>query len=523
MGIMEAHKEGKTPALCYDRVSTAGQAGDGFSLEYQEQYAKLYSESNGLYIVYNFNVTESAWKKDRKHFRIMFDKAKQYGIKNIIFKNTDRMSRNHHDLSTVEELIDREGFIIHFFQDNRKIDAKSNHNERFILSINLAVAKQMGDKARHDALASHEYKAKKGIFPMRPPMGYKYDLEKKTHYIDPDKESTMRFIFDSFDFEHTGISIREFRDIINDKGFRSPTGKLWSTAQLHHILSNPFYHGEFRFRDQIWPGTHQPYYQKDRYIARVERMHVKYNNNREGRHDFILAGFLKYGKHILTGEIKKQKYVYYTSRYVKVSFREDAIFEEINQEFFDLVLGDQIYDYLKQSYIDTVMVSRKKKEREGAVISRKIAELEQKKGKMIMLLVDDEIDKQGLRIAMDDINAELKHLEEERHRVNIDYHKYVQSVEETIYLIKTIPGHYKLANAGERVKLLKSMASSIEINKEGKIHINWKKPFSFILNDDILPIIKDQKVRTYPIRLPESDMARTVEHYSYQWVIYIAA
>ena len=109
------------------------------------------------------------------------------------------MSRNYRDLVEIEDMIDREGFQIHFYQNNKILNADSNHNDRFILGIEIAVAKQLSDKLSHDIKQVHQYKARQGIMPGRV-FGYKYDREMKRHHIDPEKENMLRFIFDTFDF-----------------------------------------------------------------------------------------------------------------------------------------------------------------------------------------------------------------------------------------------------------------------------------------------------------------------------------
>ena len=53
---------------------------------------------------------ESAKDKGRKTFNQMIDLALQFGIKDLIFKNTDRMSRNYYDLLRITELIDKHNF-----------------------------------------------------------------------------------------------------------------------------------------------------------------------------------------------------------------------------------------------------------------------------------------------------------------------------------------------------------------------------------------------------------------------------
>ena len=54
-GISKALKQGKIPALAYDRVSTAEQVNTGLSLTHQNTGAQEYADRNNLHIVYTFS------------------------------------------------------------------------------------------------------------------------------------------------------------------------------------------------------------------------------------------------------------------------------------------------------------------------------------------------------------------------------------------------------------------------------------------------------------------------------------
>ena len=62
-------------------------------------------------------------------------------------------------------------------------------------------------------------------------------------------------------------------------------------------------------------------------------------------------------------------------------------------------------------------------------------------------------------------------------------------------------------NKEEKTELIKSMAKLIIIKKE-KALIQWKKPYSFILDPDIIK--HKEIVRTIPVKHAQSDDLRTV-------------
>lgn len=95
--IAKTWQEGKTPTFAYDRVSTQEQAEKGISLEYQNENSHKYAENNNFKIVHFFSAAESAYKEGRVEFNRMLDCALDLNVKDIIFKNTDRLGRNDID------------------------------------------------------------------------------------------------------------------------------------------------------------------------------------------------------------------------------------------------------------------------------------------------------------------------------------------------------------------------------------------------------------------------------------------
>lgn len=271
-GLREAQAARKTPAFAYDRISDKVQS-EGLSLAYQESHAAQYSERNKIQIIHYFTVVESAKKEGRKVFNRMIDTALQFGVKDLIFKNTDRMSRNYHDLIRIEELVEKHDFNIHFYQTYRTLNKKSTYADKFVLNVEIAAARQLSDKLSHDTKENQLFKARNGIAPLGSPIGYKYDKKQRMHVIDIEIEAFMRKFFDTYD---TGTySLSAFADWLNQQGYKSPTGASWRISNVHYLLTNPFYHGEFFYSGWVWPGKHQSYYNKKRFYSRLNRMGTK--------------------------------------------------------------------------------------------------------------------------------------------------------------------------------------------------------------------------------------------------------
>jgi len=159
--VDQAITEGKAPALSFDRVSTLDQQQHGYSLQNQTASAESYAERCNLQIIRAFTIAESSWKsRKRPEFKKMISTARQYKIKHLVFKCVDRMSRNFHDLALIMDLIDQEGFTVHFYEGGgKKIDGSSTYADKMIIGVEASVAKNWSDKISYEVKLSNEYKA----------------------------------------------------------------------------------------------------------------------------------------------------------------------------------------------------------------------------------------------------------------------------------------------------------------------------------------------------------------------------
>ena len=85
-------------------------------------------------------------------------------------------------------------------------------------------------------------------------------------------------------------------------------------SELHRLLKNPIYMGDFRWLGKIHRGSHQPLVTRDtsaRVQAVMEGKGVKRHGHRKQLHPFM--GLLRCARCgcSMTAERKKSKYVYY--------------------------------------------------------------------------------------------------------------------------------------------------------------------------------------------------------------------
>ena len=487
-GIQKALKEGKRPAFAYDRVSDQANAG-GISLEYQETHAGYYAERNGLMIVHYFTVIESARKEGRKVFNRMIDLAMQFNVKDLIFKNTDRMSRNYRDLMRIEDIYEKHGVTIHFYQTYRTLNQKSTYADKFIMNVEIAAARQLSDKLSHDVRETQKFKAARGVPPGRLPMGYSFSKEKRTIIIDPKHERFIRFMFDEYDSGK--YTLQQFVDFLNDQGYRSQTGRLWNKSYIHVILTNRIYTGSFEYGGDVIKGNYEAYIDEERFEKRMEQMGALRMGTKTHSHDFLFSGILycaECGRR-MTGDRKKGRFTYYVHACRKtwkgVYIPEDDISRIIDDYVREYAITEGMAETLKSLFLDAITIKTSDQQASVSVISRQISELEVKQSRILDLFADAQIDHNALKRKMEEFQKEIDRLEKQKKQAGIDRNKFILKTSEIIETMRRFPEIYAESTGEHRVAIIKSMASKVLISQD-QAEISWIPPYSFIMKKEIL-------------------------------------
>lgn len=519
--IISARSAGKTPAFSYDRVSTEKQADTGNSLTYQKDNAELYAERAGLIIVHQFSAAESAFKEGRVVFNKMLDLAMQTGVNDIIFKNTDRLGRNDIDWPRCKALARGSGLRIHLYELGIIFSQSSTAEEEMFLDNTSTMAKYWSNKISQSLKKSYAWKAKQGIPPARFPVGYLYDKEKQIHIKDKDKEEMLNFIFDTFD--NGNIGLVSLASLLNKKGYKSSTGGSWEKSYLEVILKNPIYAGFFFHNGIEYQAHHEPYYDKARYYKRLRMMNERRVSARKRKHDFPLSGILRAGEtgRVLTGEIKKGRYVYYTHRRPDVIFKQEVIFKMIDSYIENLIFTDDYAARLKSAFKESVNEKLKDAATVKSGIVRKISALEARQQKFMDLYADDDIDKNALKKKLHDIRIEIDRLLDSQKRLNIDKEKMLLDITTCIDNLKELPYWYAQGTPEEKGDLLKTMIVRMYVHPD-RIEFEWLPIYQEMINGGImafknLPVRKSKQLRT------RSDDFRTAINDIIDSIIQIAA
>jgi DNA invertase Pin-like site-specific DNA recombinase len=290
-------------AVIYTRVSSREQEQEGFSLDAQSKLLREYAVRNGLEIAHAFEDVETAKATGRKQFgeMVTYLRRNHRSCRILLVEKTDRLYRNYRDAVTLEDL----DIEIHFIKESQVLSKDAKSQIKFMHDIRLAVARNYSENLREEVKKGMQEKASQGIYPGRAPFGYRNNGGTRSIEIHPEKGAIAQRVFELY------MSGR-YSLLTLSKAIRGETGASISKTNLHKMLTNPFYIGQFEWGGHTYGGTHTPLI-TPQLFSDVQAVIRGYNKPKYGKHDFAFRGLLKcaHDACTVTGEIKKGKYVYY--------------------------------------------------------------------------------------------------------------------------------------------------------------------------------------------------------------------
>jgi len=195
----------------------------------------------------------------------------------VVVYKVDRLTRTLSDFARLVEIFDTHQ--VSFVSVTQQFNTTTSMG-RLTLNVLLSFAQfereVTGERIRDKIAASKRKGMWMGGFV---PLGY--NVKDRCLIPNPSEVSTVRRLYQLY-LEHKNV--REVRAAAGRGNLRSKTGKLFSRGQLYHLLQNPLYIGEVRYKEERHPGLHEAIIDHDTWKAvqvqlaknRVARRHGRY-------------------------------------------------------------------------------------------------------------------------------------------------------------------------------------------------------------------------------------------------------
>jgi len=218
------------------------------------------------------------------------------------------------------------------------------------------------------------------------------------------------------------------KQVADEIGLRSRSGKTLAESKIHYILTNPFYYGAFRWADSnIHPGKHDPMITKGEFDAAQRILHYRYKAQPHYKH-FAYTGIMRCGecgagitaeaktKHCKNGNVHHYTY-YRCNRGVDPKCSQQPIREEgLEAQIADMVGSIRIPEQFHDWAMKCLKVDHEKEKQDQDTIrnvrNNAIKVCEKKMSSLVDLRIDGEIGPEVFKRRKEELLAEQKKLEE---------------------------------------------------------------------------------------------------------------
>jgi site-specific DNA recombinase len=334
-------------AVIYARVSSKDQEREGYSIPAQLKLLREYAQNNDFKVEREFVDIETAKMAGRKNFTEMvryLEKSPTCRV--VIAEKTDRLYRNLRDCLTLEDM----NVEIHLPKEGQIISRDSRSQAKLIHGIHVVLARNYIENLKEEVKKGMREKAEQGIYPSRPPLGYRNNKMAHTIEIDPVRAPIAKRMFELY--ATGGLSLQ-----LVWKTLKGEFDIALSKSHVEKLLKNPFYAGTFYWDGRLYPGTHEPLVSRTLF-DQVQGVFRSHNQPKYRKRVFAFGGMLRcaYDNCTVTAEIKKNRYTYYhctgyRGKCALPYIREEELGERLGQVLKNIHIPNDVLAQLEQSWL----------------------------------------------------------------------------------------------------------------------------------------------------------------------------
>jgi len=462
-------------AILYARVSSKDQEKEGYSIPAQLKLLRDYAAKLGFTIVREFVDVETAKATGRKQFGEMLQFLKQHpDCRVVIVEKTDRLYRNFRDFVTLEDL----NVEVHLPKEGQVISKDSKSQTKLVHGIQLVIARNFIENLREEVRKGMREKAEQGIYPSRPPFGYRNNQLLRTIEVDPEKAPILKRIYELYSSGQYSLGTLR-RRIVEEFGI------CQSRSYLERILKNPFYLGLFVWEGKTYRGTHTPLVGSELF-ERVQMVFRGHNRPKYRKHEFAYSGLLRcaYDDCMVTAELKKGKYAYYhcTGYRGKCElpyFRKEELGERLGEVLTNIHIPDQVLGPLQKAMIQDRGRTQEHNQREIERLNQRLKAVRHRIDRAYLDKLDGKITEdfwhrktQEWRLEEQQILMAIQGLSEINPDQALDSVRILELANKAYSL-------YVRQNSTERAKLLRIVLSNCRLDA-ASVYPTYRKPFDLI-------------------------------------------
>jgi len=364
----------------YARKSTESEDRQVLSVEAQLVELREYAKKENLFIKEELSEAKTAKQPGREVFNSLVKRIERDEANGILAWHPDRLARNSMDGGKIIYLTDTGKLVdLRFPTYNFENSAQG----KFMLSIIFGQSKYFVDNLSENVLRGFRQKLRRGEYPGFAPLGYKNNILDHSIEVVPEAAHKIRELFELY---ATGrYSMEELRKLATASGLASRRKHVrLSLSNIERILKNPFYYGAFRFKGELYEGTHPPIITKELFDKAQSALRVRSKPRINAPHYHVFRGFIQCAECgcMITSEIQKQTYIYYRCTRKRGEcrqpfLREDALVNQISEAIEKVGISGDLKNFLF-SKIDTEVSAGLPPHASTLALNNNIAEIDRK-------------------------------------------------------------------------------------------------------------------------------------------------
>ncbi len=421
----------------------------------------------------------STWKRQRLPVRKQFGEMLKFlqqdqSCRVVIAEKTDRLYRNFRDYVALEDA----NIEIHLPKEGQIISKDAKSQTKFMHGIHVVMARNYIENLCEEVKKGMREKAEQGIYPSRPPLGYRNNKLERTIEIDPGKAPIAKAMFERYGSGKASLS--GLRAELKAE-FRVNLAKSY----LDRLLKNPFYIGQFYWEGKLYRGTHAALV-SPALFEQVQRVFGGRNKPRYRTREFAYRGLLTcaYDHCKVTAELKKGKYTYYRCTQFRGKcdlpyFREEELGERLGKILLDIHIPDAVLVTLQQALLSNNGRDEEIREQQHCLLIQRRSQVHRR----LDLAYQDKIDGKITEEFWERKSAEWQ-TEEQQLSTQIQSTKAINpermlNAARILELANKAYSLYEKQSPAEKAKLLKIVLSNCAIDAVS-LYPTYRKPFDLI-------------------------------------------
>jgi site-specific DNA recombinase len=341
--------------------------------------------------------------------------------------------------------------------------------------------RQLSDNVKR----SKEQSVRNGDWIGKAPFGYKnITLPTGKKIIEVDSVNAP-FVIKMFEMYATGVqSFQTVADEMNKLGLRNAQGNPLGASRIEITLKNPFYYGIMRVKGEFYPHKYPPLISEWLFDQAQDVMagHHKAPVHYAGL-PILLRGLItcEYCGCMVTGDIKKKKYTYYScnnSKQIckKLWIKEAHLLAPLMEYFDKIRLTDaqieSVVASLKQSYAHEQEFFKHSQE----ILRKELDQIQSRLSKLIDMHLDGGIDSETYHLKLEEYKKRQRELTAEmKAHVNADETCLI-TAKTVLDLAKRAKEIFISSKMAEKQQLLNFVFSNLKLDRK-KLLVTLREPF----------------------------------------------